>query len=137
MPKLLLKFNAAVIKEIPFEKESLSVGRKPDNDIVVDNPAISGHHCRILRQGDGYYVEDLDSTNGTYVNEKRVKKTGLRNNDVIGIAKHALVFVSEAPVKEDTAEVKTSEGDATMMISPTSAIMKLKNAPAIKPSRAE
>jgi predicted component of type VI protein secretion system len=117
MPKLLLKFNAAVIKEIPFEKESLSVGRKPDNDIVVDNPAISGHHCRILRQGDGYYVEDLDSTNGTYVNEKRVKKTGLRNNDVIGIAKHALVFIAEAPAEAGDATAPPAAADATMMIS--------------------
>ena len=72
MPKLLLKFNAAVIKEIPFDKASLAVGRKADNDIVIDNPAISGHHCRISVQGGTYFVEDLDSTNGTFVNGSRV-----------------------------------------------------------------
>lgn len=118
MPKLLLKFNAAVIKEIALDKTSVTVGRKADNDIVIDNPAISGHHCRIALEGGTYYVEDLESTNGTYVNEKRVKKSGLHNSDVVGLAKHALVFVDEA---EQEAAAKTESrpaGDATMVISP-------------------
>ena len=88
MPKLLLKFNAAVIKEIPFNKDVLTVGRKPDNDIFIDNPAISGHHCKISLQGGAYVVEDLESTNGTFVNEKRIKMSGLHHNDVVGLAKH-------------------------------------------------
>ena len=120
MPKMLLKFNAAVIKEIPFDKESLSVGRKPDNDIVIDNPAISGHHCRISVQGGTYFVEDLESTNGTFVNEKRIKKSGLHHNDVVGLAKHALVFIEDAPKEEAPLPVRPPEpaADATMMISP-------------------
>jgi pSer/pThr/pTyr-binding forkhead associated (FHA) protein len=119
MPKLLLKFNAAVIKEIPFDKESLSVGRKPDNDIVIDNPAVSGHHCRISLQGGTYFVEDLESTNGTFVNEKRIKKSGLHNSDVVGVAKHALVFIEDAPVPQAAPEPAAApQGDATMMISP-------------------
>src|ERR1700691_5968715 len=97
MPKLLLKFNAAVIKEIPFTKDALTVGRKPDNDIVIDNPAISGHHCKIVHQGGTYFVEDLESTNGTFVNEKRIKTAGLHHNDIVGIAKHSLVFVEDNP----------------------------------------
>jgi len=119
MPKLLLKFNAAVIKEIPFDKDSLTVGRKPDNDIVIDNPAISGHHCRISVQGGTYFVEDLESTNGTFVNEKRVKKSGLHGNDVVGLAKHALVFIEDAP-NQVPPPLPPSEpkADATMMISP-------------------
>jgi len=95
MPKLLLKFNAAVIREVPLDKSTLMVGRKPDNDIVIDNPAVSAHHCKILLSGGTYYVEDLDSTNGTFVNEKRIMRAGLRHNDVVGIAKHALVFFDE------------------------------------------
>ncbi|MEK7744328.1 MAG: FHA domain-containing protein [Elusimicrobiota bacterium] len=95
MPKLLLKFNAAVIREIPIDRTALSVGRKPDNDIVIDNPAVSGHHCKIVSAGDTFYVEDLDSTNGTFVNEKRVMKSGLHHNDSIGIARHSLVFMDE------------------------------------------
>ena len=119
MPKLLLKFNAAVIKEIPFDKPSLSVGRKSDNDIVIDNPAISGHHCKLILQGGTCFIEDLDSTNGTYVNEKKIKKSGLRHNDVVGLAKHALVFVDDSPqASAAPAEEKKPAGDATMVISP-------------------
>jgi len=110
MPKLLLKFNAAVIKEIPLDKPSLSVGRKSDNDIVIDNAAVSGHHCKIHLKGDTYYVEDLESTNGTYVNQKRIMKAGLHHNDVVGLAKHALVFIEDAPPPEG--------GDETMVLPP-------------------
>lgn len=118
MPKLLLKFNAAVIKEIPFDKDSLSLGRKADNDIVIDNPAVSGHHCRISMQGGTYFVEDLESTNGTFVNEKRIKKSGLHHNDVVGVAKHALVFLEDAPPPEAAPEPPAEPpADATMMIS--------------------
>lgn len=120
MPKILLKFNAAVIKEIELKKESISVGRKADNDIVIDNPAISGHHCRIALEGGTYYVEDLESTNGTYVNQKRVKKSGLHDNDVVGLAKHALVFIEdkpEAPAAPPPTESKPAV-DATMVLSP-------------------
>lgn len=119
MPKLLLKFNAAVIKEIPFNKDSFTVGRKADNDIVIDNPAISGHHCKISLQGGTYVVEDLDSTNGTFVNEKKVKKSGLHHNDVVGLAKHALIFLEDAPPPEaEAASPKQPASDATIMISP-------------------
>jgi pSer/pThr/pTyr-binding forkhead associated (FHA) protein len=117
MPKLLLKFNAAVIKEIPFDKDSIAVGRKPDNDVVIDNPAISGHHCRISVQGGTYFVEDLESTNGTFVNEKRIKKSGLHHNDVVGVAKHALVFMEDAP-PEPAPEPEHPAEDATMLLSP-------------------
>jgi pSer/pThr/pTyr-binding forkhead associated (FHA) protein len=119
MPKLLLKFNAAVIKEIPFDKASFSVGRKPDNDIVIDNPAISGHHCKIALEGGTYFVEDLDSTNGTYVNQKRVKKSGLHHNDVVSLAKHSLVFVEENPAPEPSKPTDAAPpADATMMLTP-------------------
>ncbi|MFA5139733.1 MAG: FHA domain-containing protein [Elusimicrobiota bacterium] len=119
MPKLLLKFNAAVIKEIPIEKSALVVGRKADSDIVIDNPAISGHHCKIVLSGDTYFVEDLESTNGTFLNEKRVMKAGLHNNDVIGLAKHALVFVEDAaPPPAAAAKKDEPVIEGTMMLSP-------------------
>ncbi len=116
MPKLLLKFNAAVIKEVAMDKGSISIGRKADNDIVIDNPAISGHHCKLTMEGDGYYVEDLESTNGTFVNEKRVKKSGLHHNDIVGVAKHAVVFINEAEAAADSAPQPSS--DATMVLTP-------------------
>jgi pSer/pThr/pTyr-binding forkhead associated (FHA) protein len=114
MPKLLLKFNAAVIKELAMDKESISIGRKPDNDIVIDNPAISGHHCKLTLEGGGYYVEDLESTNGTFVNEKRIKKSGLHHNDVVGVAKHAVVFLNEAAAES----APQPPSDATMVLTP-------------------
>ncbi len=118
MPKLLLKFNAAVIKEIPWDKDALTIGRKPDNDIVIDNPAISGHHCKLVKQGSGFFVEDLESTNGTFLNEKRVKTSGLHHNDVVGLAKHALVFVDDAQAPAPAAAPAAPAADATMMLTP-------------------
>lgn len=116
MPKLLLKFNAAVIKEVAMDKDSISIGRKTDNDIAIDNPAISGHHCKLTMEGGGYYVEDLESTNGTFVNEKRIKRSGLHHNDVIGLAKHAVVFLNEAEAAADAGPSPSS--DATMVLTP-------------------
>lgn len=136
MPKLLLKFNAAVIKEIAMDKESISIGRKPDNDVVIDNPAISGHHCRLTLEGGGYYVEDLDSTNGTFVNEKRIKKSGLHHNDVVGLAKHAVVFLNEAELAADGAPRPSS--DATMVLTPQKqAELVAASSAAAKPAGAE
>lgn len=136
MPKLLLKFNAAVIKEIAMEKESISIGRKPDNDIVIDNPAISGHHCKLTLEGGGYYVEDLESTNGTFVNEKRIKKSGLHHNDVVGLAKHAVVFLNEAELAADAAPAPAS--DATMVLTPQKqAELVAASSAAAKPAGAE
>ncbi|UPT73178.1 MAG: FHA domain-containing protein [Elusimicrobiota bacterium] len=117
MPKLLLKFNAAVIKEVAFDKPSLTVGRKDDNDIVIDNPAISGHHCRLTLEGGGYYIEDLESTNGTFVNEKKIKKSGLHHNDVVGLAKHALVFLNEAELAA-AGGGPDAGSDKTMVLTP-------------------
>jgi pSer/pThr/pTyr-binding forkhead associated (FHA) protein len=118
MPKFLLQFEGAVIKEIPA-KDEITVGRKPDNDVVIDNPAVSGHHCKIVRSGDGFFVEDLNSTNGVFLNAKKIVKSGLQNNDVIGIAKHALKFIDDRPQEHTPAAApKPASADATMMISP-------------------
>ena len=97
MPKIILKFEAAVIKEVPFTTSTLTIGRKPDNDLAIDHPAVSGHHCRISQQGDTYFIEDLNSTNGTLVNDKKIIKAGIHDKDVITLAKHTLVFVDDRP----------------------------------------
>jgi len=120
MPKFQLQFEGAVIKEIPA-KDEITVGRKPDNDVVIDNPAVSSHHCRIVLVGDTFFVEDLNSTNGVFLNAKKIVKSGLQHNDVIGIAKHALKFIDERKAESGTAVVppaKPPAADATMMISP-------------------
>ena len=138
MPKLLLKFNAAVIKEVAMEKDSISIGRKSDNDIVIDNPAISGHHCRLTMEGGGYYVEDLESTNGTFVNEKRIKKSGLHHNDVVGLAKHAVVFLNESEVAASAEGAAKTASDATMVLTPQKqAELVAASSAAAKPAGAE
>ena len=96
MPKLMLKFEAAFIREIKLDKPSFTMGRKPDNDIVLDNAAVSGHHCKMYESGGTWFVEDLNSTNGTFVNGKKTLKAGLKNGDTINLVKFSLVYADEA-----------------------------------------
>ena len=96
MPKLMLKFEAAFIREIKLDKPSFALGRKPDNDIVLDNAAISGHHCKMYESGGVWFVEDMNSTNGTFVNGKKTLKAGLKPGDTITLVKYSLVFSDEA-----------------------------------------
>ncbi len=95
MPKLMIKFEAAFIKEVKLDKPSFTLGRKADNDIVLDNPAVSGHHCKFYESGGTWFVEDLNSTNGTFVNAKKVLKSGLKPGDSVAIVKYTLVFTDE------------------------------------------
>ncbi len=100
MPILYLKFNAAVIKMIALEKEETTFGRKEGNDIVIDNPAVSGFHGKIKKEGEAYFVEDLDSTNGTFINGRRIKKEELKNKDQVRVARHILEFISDQSSQE-------------------------------------
>jgi len=109
MPKILLKFEAAVIKEIKLDKPVLTVGRKPENDIVLENATVSGQHCKLYEAGGGWFVEDLNSTNGTFVNGKKVLKAGLRNNDSIGIVKYFLIYMDETAAPAPKADEKVPE----------------------------
>jgi pSer/pThr/pTyr-binding forkhead associated (FHA) protein len=120
MVKIQLKFNAAVIKEFPFSKNEMTIGRKSDNDIVIDNPAVSGHHARIIKQGDDFLLEDLNSTNGTFLRDRKILKTAVRDKDEIGIAKHVVVFLNDQEKSGTTASVEAVSSDATVVISPAS-----------------
>ena len=115
MAKLVLSLNGAVQGEFPLEKERISIGRKPDNDIQIDNLAVSGKHALIITILDDSFLEDLGSTNGTYCNGKLVKKHALRNGDVIGLGKHELKYVNEHATADD------EEFEKTMIIRPGSA----------------
>jgi predicted component of type VI protein secretion system len=104
MAKLILSLDAQVIKEFTLSKERTTIGRKPHNDIQIDNLAVSGEHAMIMTILNDSFLEDLGSTNGTLVNGQPVKKHFLQNNDVVEIGKYKIKYVSEAPAtmtKED------------------------------------
>jgi pSer/pThr/pTyr-binding forkhead associated (FHA) protein len=120
MAKVLLKYKEAVVKEIPLEKETTTIGRKPDNDIFIDNQAISGHHAVIRKEGDALLIEDLGSLNGTYVNSQKITKTELFNSDVILIGVHTLDVHSDKSREADKKAfaVRGHSMDETMVIAP-------------------
>jgi predicted component of type VI protein secretion system len=94
MAKLILSMDGLVLKEIVLDKKRLSIGRKPQNDIQIDNLAISGEHAVIVTILNDAFLEDLNSTNGTLVNGRPVKKHILRNNDIIELGKYRLKFLA-------------------------------------------
>ena len=98
MAKLILSVDGTVLKEITLTKERTVLGRKPHNDIQVDNLAVSGEHAAIITILNDSFIEDLNSTNGTLVNGKPIKKHFLQNNDVIEIGKHKLKYFNDAPL---------------------------------------
>ena len=96
MPKMIVSIDGVVIKEVQLTKDRTTLGRRPYNDIVIDNLAVSGEHAVMQMSGNEVYLEDLNSTNGTYVNGKAAKKQLLANNDTVEIGKYKIKFVNEA-----------------------------------------
>jgi pSer/pThr/pTyr-binding forkhead associated (FHA) protein len=90
--KLFLKFEQAVLKEVPLSQGVVTIGRLPDNLIHVDNLAVSGHHAKIYWDNDKYVIEDNNSLNGTFLNNRRISKAALKDDDVILIGKHTVTF---------------------------------------------
>jgi pyruvate/2-oxoglutarate dehydrogenase complex dihydrolipoamide acyltransferase (E2) component len=104
-----------VLAEYNMSKERYTVGRLPDNDIRIDNAAVSGHHALVINILNDSFLEDLNSTNGTYVNGKIIKKHALQHGDVITVGHHALRFV------ESEADEPADEFEKTMVIGPREA----------------
>ncbi len=96
MPKMIVSIDGVVIKEVQLTKDRTTLGRRPYNDIVIDNLAVSGEHAVLQMTGNEVYMEDLNSTNGTYVNGKAVKKQLLQNNDTVEIGKYKIKYMNEA-----------------------------------------
>ncbi len=115
MAKLVLSLNGVVQGEYELGKERLTIGRKAENDIPIDNLAVSGKHALVITILDDSFLEDLGSTNGTYVNGKLVKKHALKDGDVVAIGKHELKYVNEHATADD------DEFEKTMIIKPGSA----------------
>jgi pSer/pThr/pTyr-binding forkhead associated (FHA) protein len=111
MARLILSLDSQVMAEYNMNKERYTVGRLPDNDIRIDNNAVSGHHSLIINILNDSFLEDLNSTNGTYVNGKLIKKHALQHGDVITVGHHQLRFV-----EDDEAQ---DEFEKTMVIQPS------------------
>lgn len=95
MPKMIVSIDEVVIKEVQLTKDKTTLGRRPYNDIVIDNLAVSGEHALIQMTGNEVFLEDLNSTNGTYVNGKAIKKQQLHNGDGVEIGKYRIKFVGD------------------------------------------
>jgi pSer/pThr/pTyr-binding forkhead associated (FHA) protein len=115
MARLVLHLDGQVLAEYNMSKERYTVGRLPDNDIRIDNSAVSGHHALVINILNDSFLEDLNSTNGTYVNGKLIKKHALQHGDVITVGHHALRFV------DSETEESQDEFEKTMVISPRDA----------------
>ena len=114
MAKLILSMDGLVLKEITLTKERTTIGRKPHNDIQIDNLAVSGEHAVIVTILQDSFLEDLGSTNGTIVNGQPIKKHFLQNNDVIELGKYKLKYINEAPA----AQAKAADFEKTMVLRP-------------------
>ena len=108
MPKMIVSIDGVVIKEVQLTKDRTTLGRRPYNDIVIDNLAVSGEHAVLQMMANEVYLEDLNSTNGTYVNGKAVKKQLLQNNDTVEIGKYKIKYINEVanPGYEKTQIIK-------------------------------
>lgn len=100
-----------MIKVVPLNKDRMTLGRRPYNDIVVDNLAVSGEHAALQVIGHEYFIEDLNSTNGTFVNEQKIKRQILKNGDTIEIGKYAIKYVQDG-----TNPLSTSMSEADLAI---------------------
>jgi pSer/pThr/pTyr-binding forkhead associated (FHA) protein len=109
MAKLILMLNERVIDEYPFRKEGITIGRKEDNHIVIGNRSVSGYHARIDKAGNDFLLTDLQSTNGTFVNNKKIVSHKLTDGDNIGISKHVLLFVTGGKESGEDQDPKGEE----------------------------
>ena len=115
MLQILLKFNENVLKVVQSDRAEITVGRNRKNDIQIDNLAVSNFHAKIKRSGGKYSIEDLNSTNGTFINEKKINTSDLRDGDIASIGKHSLTFMLEGGTStgEENSDL---DMDQTMML---------------------
>ena len=115
MPKMIVSIEGVVIKEVQLTKDRTTLGRRPYNDIVIDNLAVSGEHAVLQMIGSVVHLEDLNSTNGTYVNGKAAKKQLLQNGDLVEVGKYKIKYVNDAvePGYEKTMMFKPEAASAS------------------------
>ena len=107
MLKIILKFNHTVIRELKIDQDEIVIGRDLGNDVHIDNIAVSREHAKIIRGSNYYLIEDLNSTNGTFVNGKKINKKFLKEDDEISIGKHSLqIIVEDRPAIREIKKIK-------------------------------
>lgn len=111
MATIEIRLNGELIQELDLDKETMIIGRKDNNDIHLDNLSVSGHHAKIFTILNDSFIEDMDSTNGTYLNDTLIKKQGLSNNDIIKVGKYEIKFITDADSSYEDFE-------KTMIINP-------------------
>jgi predicted component of type VI protein secretion system len=114
MAKLIVESNGSSIEEFPLDKECITIGRKPDNDIELNKLSVSGHHAQVITILNESFLEDLNSTNGTFVNAKLIRKFALRNGDVIRIGENQFKYVNEL-----AADSPANDFEKTMILGST------------------
>lgn len=121
MAKLILSLDGTVLKEVPLDKERLTIGRRPSNDLQIENLAVSGEHALIVTILNDSFLEDLGSTNGTLVNGVPIKKHILQHNDVVEIGKYKLKYVAESMMGTGMHAAQPQDFEKTMVIRPGAA----------------
>ena len=116
MSHLVVTLEDKLVGEFPITKEKMTIGRKPDNDICINNLAISSYHTQIITVLDSSFLEDLNSTNGTYVNARLVKKHALEDGDLIDVGNYRIRYVGNEPKQEESDETDVLE--KTIVLSP-------------------
>jgi len=120
MAKLILSLDGTVLKDVPLDKERLTIGRRPSNDLQIENFAINGEHALIVTILNDSFLEDLGSTNGTLVNGVPIKKHILQHNDVVEIGKYKLKYIAES-IGAGTPASQPQDFEKTMVIRPGAA----------------
>ena len=127
MAKLIVKLDTDVIDHVELRQGDMKIGRRPGCDVFLDNLAVSGEHANIFTIGEDSFIQDMNSTNGTFINNKRITKHHLRAGDSIAIGKYSLVYMTErAPERDDFAK--------TVVISPVSPAAPAASRPAPAPT---
>ena len=113
--KLTLTHDGNTIGEFELNKEQMTIGRKPDNDIQIDNLAVSGQHAKIITILNDSFLEDMNSTNGTYVNFKRVKNHALSDQDIIMFKNYLIKFMADPNIKADNPKTGIPQDTITSL----------------------
>jgi pSer/pThr/pTyr-binding forkhead associated (FHA) protein len=117
MPEIIVKLGDNIVQKYFFFQEPLKIGRSTDNEIVIENLAISRNHATIHFEDGHYYLADLESSNGSFVNGVRVKKTEILDKDVISIGKHKLYFYDQR-TSDVVHQPSMQDSDRTMLVAP-------------------